>query len=324
MTASPLVCPIPTRRTSPYAPLSVNDLAALPPTEWAVEGLLPERGRGMLFGVSGAGKSLAALDLTLSIAAGVEDWFGRRVKQGRVIYIVGEGLHGLDRRIRAWRSIHPGADLERFHILPAMPPLNDSGAVDEMLEELAGAAIRSASWIVWDTLARAIPGVDENSATDLGMAIASVDRIATELSAGALLVHHAGHNTSRERGSTALRASCDFVLGLSEDDGRHQLKVSKMRDGDHGDPVFLRMVKQPPSVVFQSADPPVPLLTPAQRDLLKALAKEGPMNHTALVESSPKSRSTASDLVRTLLGVGLIEKSGTLYRITATGSEAIA
>lgn len=309
---------------SPFAPLSVEELAALPPTTWQIAGVLPERGFCQLFAPSGAGKSLVTLDMMLTIAAGIPTWFGREVVPGRVVYVVGEGLHGLLRRIQAWQAIHPGADTRRFAVVPAMPSLRDPASVEQLLDGLRQGGIFEAEWVCWDTFARAIPGVDENSASEVGLAIAAAQRVGNELGAGTLLIHHAGHNTSRERGSTALRAACDTVLSLDEDDGRHTLKVVKQRDGDHGEPIHLRMVKQPPSVVFQDADPPAPVVTSGQRDMLEALQKSGLMTFTALVQSSPKSRSTASDLVRTLVGLGFAEKSGEVYRITEAGKEAIA
>ncbi|MFK5284070.1 AAA family ATPase, partial [Lacticaseibacillus paracasei] len=55
----------------------------------------------MLYGESGSGKSFMALQLAGAIARGVE-WRGRRVKQGRVVYIAAEGAGGFRNRCVAY------------------------------------------------------------------------------------------------------------------------------------------------------------------------------------------------------------------------------
>lgn len=57
----------------------------------------------MVFGPSGAKKSLLVYDLACCIAAD-KGWHGHRVKQGRVLIIVGEGHSGLNRRLKGWEK----------------------------------------------------------------------------------------------------------------------------------------------------------------------------------------------------------------------------
>ena len=62
--------------------------------------------------------------------------------------------------------------------------------------------------LVIDTLARAMAGSDENSASDVSLVVAKCEAITMAAGAAILLVHHSGKDTSKgARGSTALKQS---------------------------------------------------------------------------------------------------------------------
>jgi len=85
---------------------------------------------------------------------------------------------------------------------------------------------------VLDTLARSIPGADENSARDLGFFIANADAIARELEVVVIVVHHAGKSVERGmRGSSALHGAADAEWEVSAGDAGRLVKVVKMKDG---------------------------------------------------------------------------------------------
>ena len=74
--------------------LGINDLAALPPTEHLVKGVLPSSGLAAIYGPSGSGKTFLALDLIMAIAF-QSDWFGHKVKNVPVTYVGLEGKGAL-------------------------------------------------------------------------------------------------------------------------------------------------------------------------------------------------------------------------------------
>lgn len=332
MNANPDVLPEtaglpPARSRSPFTPLGVRDLEQLPPPAWLIGDLLPIDGLAMLFGSPGSGKSMIALDLALSIAAGTAGWFSHAVTAGTAVYALGEGLRGLSRRIEGWCCAHPGADLKHFMVVPALPALHEPTQLDEFLEELAAAGVLGPRLIVIDTLARAIPGIDENDAGQVGLAIAGVDWLRRETKAAVLLVHHQGWGPQkRERGSTALRAACDAVLGLSkDDDGRRQLELVKQRDGEDGTKLDLRFVPAGPSVVLMPTEVVPARLTPKQVDALRTLESlEGRATFTRWVEKTPAARSTASDAINILVALGYAEKgSDANYTLTEKGRKEV-
>jgi hypothetical protein len=82
---------LPTQR---FTLLGINDLAALPPTEHLVKGILPSSGLAAIYGPSGSGKTFLALDLIMAIAC-QSDWFGHKVKNVPVTYVGLEGKGGV-------------------------------------------------------------------------------------------------------------------------------------------------------------------------------------------------------------------------------------
>lgn len=88
-----------------YKLLSDADLQQLPPISWHIKNVLPSRGLAVVFGPSGAGKSFLVLDMLQSLGFG-RDWFGHRVKQCTVTYVVLEGEAGLSMRVNAYRERH--------------------------------------------------------------------------------------------------------------------------------------------------------------------------------------------------------------------------
>ena len=96
---------------SPVAPsmrynlLTDADLCRRPPIQWRIKNVLPEQGIAVAYGPSGSGKSFLVLDMLQSLASGRE-WFGRKVKQCSVTYIVLEGEAGLAGRVSAHRLQH--------------------------------------------------------------------------------------------------------------------------------------------------------------------------------------------------------------------------
>ncbi len=78
-----------------------------PTLSWLVKDLLIDGGLSTVFGGPGTSKTFLALDLALHIAHGRE-WFGRKVTQGGVVYVTGEGSTGFRQRMKAWRQEKAG------------------------------------------------------------------------------------------------------------------------------------------------------------------------------------------------------------------------
>jgi len=89
------------RTTPPATILSDGDIDDLEPPEWDIEDLLPRQSLVALYGEPGTYKSFLALDWAYHLAHGM-DWAGYEVDEPRrVLYVAGEGKHGLMKRLRA-------------------------------------------------------------------------------------------------------------------------------------------------------------------------------------------------------------------------------
>lgn len=229
----------------PFPTLSLDDLEALQPPEWLVHKLIPVDAFALLVGPYASLKSFLALDLSLCVAYGIP-WQGREVKQGPVLYIAGEGAAGMASRVKAWRRVHGVEDQEApFRLLRARLNILDPGHIGRLVataaHDFGGDPVRLA---VNDTLARSMVGADENSAQDMGRAVAATDEIRDELKCTTLTVHHMGKDKDRgARGSIALPAAADTTLVVEREGSRLTITVEKQKDAEEGEPIVLEAKK---------------------------------------------------------------------------------
>ena len=156
--------------------LGLTDIATLKPPAYLVDKLLATASLAVIYGPPGCGKSFVALDLSLSIAHGLP-WQGRATQQGSVVYIAGEGLGGIRKRIQAWRDYHECTDDSvPFCLIRSSVNLVDASAAGDV-HKLARTLRGGHQLVTVDTLSRAFVGGDENSAQDMGQFIANCDLI---------------------------------------------------------------------------------------------------------------------------------------------------
>jgi hypothetical protein len=199
---------------------------------WLVKNVLPAEAVGMMFGGSGTFKSFIALDAALHVAHGLP-WMGRRTKKGPVLYIAAEGGAGLWARVDAW---HRSRNLEYggidFRVLPAAINLaQDAWRVVDAAQLVS----HTPALVVVDTLSQTYAG-EENSAQEMASYLRELGARFRDLwRCAVLLIHHSGHSaTERPRGSSAIRANLDFMLGVFRDEKEMLATVScaKQKDGD--------------------------------------------------------------------------------------------
>ncbi len=219
--------------------LSVEDIDTLPDPQWLLEGVMPLGGLAVLYGPSGSGKTFVALDMALSIA-GRQSWLGHDTMPGPVVYAAAEGRGGLKGRIRAWRDSRPDCDLSGFHLLPQAVNMLDEQEVTALLGVLL--EVGDPALVVVDTLARSMVGGDENAARDMGLFIASCDRIREATQGTVLVIHHTGKNGDAERGSSALRGACDTMIAQSAEDAVIKLTCDKQKDAEPFAPIYATRV----------------------------------------------------------------------------------
>jgi hypothetical protein len=185
-----------------------------PPTP-LIDGVLDLDSTAMLYGPSGAGKSFVALDWALSVAAG-RSWFDHSTSRGRVLYAVGEGLSGTAQRYSAWKAYHGVSSVAEIEWLPI--------AANMLIEPV---------FTLLDTMARHMPGGDENSFQTMSIMVDTLDQI-RRLSHGgcALGVHHTGKDqTAGARGHSSLKGAMDTEILCTKGP---TLAVTKQKNHEDG------------------------------------------------------------------------------------------
>lgn len=227
-----------------------DELEALEPMEWRVEGILPEQGLGLLFGASESFKSFLALHLAACIGTG-RDFHGHAVTQGISLYVAAEGFFGLQPRYLALKQ-HFNFDgpLGICFLRHGIDVRRGSKDLRELRDAIGEVTDDPIAVTFLDTLNRNFVG-NENAPEDMAEYLKGCDEI-KEMTGGAVIsIHHTGHiESERGRGHSSLRAALDAEYKCVRDgDDRVTFECSKMKDGPHFKPLTFDMIKCGPSLV---------------------------------------------------------------------------
>jgi hypothetical protein len=238
--------PIPLKGSRARRGITLHRLDALPerqPREEVIQGLLAVGEIGAIIAPAGEGKSTVAQLLLTCIAEG-RPFLGRAVLAGPAIYVVAERGPEAARRLVAIRRKGKAP----LYVAMARPDLANSDEVAELANRILQVCENERSCpviIVIDTLARCMPGLDENSARDMGKVVEGLTRLLEQVpSAAILFVHHAGKSGDGEmRGSTALIGAVDLELQVKHAKGGiKRLVVTKANAVAEGQSLGFRLV----------------------------------------------------------------------------------
>jgi len=195
--------------------IPADDFCAQPsPISWLVKRWIQSQALVMVHGPSGGGKTFVVLDWCLRMASGTEDWAGHKVRQGNVVYLAGEGHHGLRGRVAAWKHHHKAGKLAMWLSKDGCD-LNTPTGYLKVVEQVRMLKDRP-SVIVVDTLHRFLSG-DENSAQDAKTMLDACNALMQEFNCSVILVHHTGvaeEAQHRARGSSAWRGALDIEISI--------------------------------------------------------------------------------------------------------------
>lgn len=309
--------------------ITEDELNNLTPPEPLIEGWLFRHSLAFLTGPPKKGKTFIALDIAMSVANGV-DWVGgTATSQGKVLYIVGEGTSGIARRTNAWRAARgiplDGSDNIKF--LRRAAQLKDHGELRALLEICE---MHKPDLVIVDTFARAAVGVEENSAKEVGEAIAGLDAIKAITGACVLVIHHSGKDTGKGyRGSSALGGAWDTSITVDGDTSTMTLRNDEQKDVEAAEPIGIAFDKIGGSIVPRRLDtPPVTEestrdgdITSARLELMSAIRRERkgePMSKTDWVKRAKGRDATKSIAFWEMVGdgyfveveVGTVNKAG--------------
>jgi len=211
-----------------------------------VEGLLTEGTMSVVYGPSNCGKTFFVLDLALHVTWG-QDWRGKAIDKGAVVYLSLEGSQGIRNRIAAFRK-HHGAQELPFVAMPK--PVNlldneaDVAAVIQLVQFVAAETALPVRMVIVDTLSRAMAGGDESASKDMTALIGNCDRVRSATGAHVCIVHHSGKDEARgARGHSSLRAATDTEIEIKRDPEMtfSSVKVTKQRDLEADEPFIFTL-----------------------------------------------------------------------------------
>lgn len=224
--------------------IPADDFCSQPsPISWLVKRWIQSQALVMVHGPSGGGKTFVVLDWCLRMASGTEDWAGHKVRQGNVVYLAGEGHHGLRGRVAAWKHHHKAGKLAMWLSKDGCD-LNTPTGYLKVVEQVRMLKDRP-SVIVVDTLHRFLSG-DENSAQDAKTMLDACNALMMEFNCSVILVHHTGVSEEaqhRARGSSAWRGALDIEISIipGKDDQPMQIVQRKSKDAELAETVYVEL-----------------------------------------------------------------------------------
>lgn len=224
--------------------LGLDSVLSMPPPSWLVKNWLVRNGLIMVYGPPASLKSFLVLDWLLHIAYG-RDWHGDRTEAGAALYVAGEGLGGLPKRLQAWLQhggLEPTGPFFTIGQTVNMLDPKEVEAVAEAVKAKAASLGRQFAVVALDTVARTMVGGEENSALDMGKYIHNGDWLKREIGCALILVHHAGKDVARgARGSSALLGAVDTSILVERDKETGVVTLTMEKQKDAEEPPELRL-----------------------------------------------------------------------------------
>lgn len=208
---------------------TLEEMDAMPEPTWLLPEAIQEGGTVLLYGPPKSFKTYAALDMSLTIASGLEGYGRPACEPQEVFYVAGEAAKDVQLRVKAW-CLAKGVDYRavKLRIFPIMPPLVvDPEKRDRFIKALIAFGKRPAL-IVLDTVAKAMRGLNENDAKDAGAFVDVVDGLKRVFDAAILAIHHSGKDEDGPRGSIVFVADFDTVHKVSREGTADRPMISVM------------------------------------------------------------------------------------------------
>lgn len=187
-----------------------------------------------IFGDQGSYKSAIAVALAGSVATGLP-FYGAKVRQAAAAFIAGEGVGGMRKRLRAWlmaNGFREGDEpLPPIAVTEGPASLTDNcEQLKSTISEIEAQLTAPVELVIIDTLSANFGSGEENSASDMSLAIANARRAAPD--AALVVIHHTGIGGDRERGSSSFPFGCDFRFRAIYDKEARTVELRNVKQKD--------------------------------------------------------------------------------------------
>jgi hypothetical protein len=206
--------------------------------EWLVDGVIQVGGNGMIAAEPKTGKSLASLDLLLSLATG-KPWLGCKIpRRIRTAYISREDSPMLTKvRMQALlrgKGIDPGEDPTGWLWVNTREQLGDfdvdnDDQLTHMAEDLKE---RGVEFAIFDVLNR-LHNRDENNNTEMAQVVKKIGQMGQQAGCAIGVIHHVskeagnGRFFTRIRGATSIHGWTEWSIGFSIEDAGEKKMIRR-------------------------------------------------------------------------------------------------
>ncbi|SFI32637.1 AAA family ATPase [Bradyrhizobium sp. Gha] len=215
--------------------------------EWVVKDFLGAGEFSLFVAKPGTAKSVLLCDIGCHIAAG-QDWHGRKVKQGLVVFFAAERKSLTERRVAAWRKKYEFAGIPFVVVggkLDLTGGLIDAKSLGGAIKTLEAKCGHECALIIVDTVTRTFGAGDQNASKDMQKYVQSVDELHRATGAHVAAVHHSGWEGDRGKGAIDLDGAIDVSFGVTAS-GKGEsksfvLECTGANDGEEGTITAFRL-----------------------------------------------------------------------------------
>ena len=223
----------------------------LEPLQFLIDNIMPQNCFSAVVGPSYSFKTFIALDMALSVAAGLP-FHGMDVKQGTVIYVNGEGRHGIMTRIDAWCQ-SKSVNRKKLPFILSSTPINLRDEPEVAILKSVNEDVPDVRMIVIDTLNRNAGGMNENASVDMAEFVNACSAMVHHFDCAVCVIHHTGKDTSSgARGYSSFYAALDTEISVKKlGDHDVQMICSKQKDAPEFETMQFIAVSTLDSIILE-------------------------------------------------------------------------
>lgn len=221
--------------------LGMDELFGMPDPIYLIDGWLTQGTFARIVGAPGSFKTFAAIHMAMCVATGKPFFGGVDVVEGKVLYLIAEGVDGFKKRIQAWVKRFSFDESKKKHLRFLPDPIQVKDA--EWLQFIEVCREEKPILIVLDTQARITLGIEESSNSEMGEVVQRIEELRKATGACILLVHHAGHGQERGRGASAMLAAVNTELLMTKA-ATGNAKLENQKEKDEADGRFLELIPE--------------------------------------------------------------------------------
>ena len=212
-----------------YKLIDPDSVEIVKATEYLVEGLVVLGEITFVWGAPKHFKTMFVMAALLCVALGIP-FFGRKVLQRKVLYMVGEGADAFQGRIKAWQRLNKIEKLKgRFFVVPRTVNLFSWIDVKKAIGEAEAQGFKPepGDVLVIDPLGRAMGKAQENT-TDFNIIFEHLDKIRQEVWLGIteVVISHPKKGEDVYRGPGVIAADSDNFVFVKRDGKQLRAQVS--------------------------------------------------------------------------------------------------